>query len=165
MRQWLYIIICIVLVVQGVAARTKTTQANLQTAAIVLDIIDSPKTAINSDSMALSDSIDQSVVTLRGFSKKASDSKETFMVTNNSAHRISAIHITLRYTTLDGSMIHERNAVIPIILNPGDTQIATIKSFDTQRLFYYYAGPKPRKNATPFKVAYRLTGYDIPIGH
>lgn len=153
------------MVVQVVAARTKTTQANLQTAAIILDIIDAPITATGSDSIALSDSIDQSIITLRGFNKKASDSKESFLVQNNSTHRISAIRITLRYTTLNGVMIHERNAVIPIVLNPGDTQLATIKSFDNQRLFYYYAGPKPRKNATPFKVAYRLTGYDIPIGH
>ena len=165
MRYWLYITVCLGLVAQGMAARTKTTQANLQTAAIVLDIIDAHGSATNCDSIALPDSIDQSIITLRGFSKKASDSKESFLVQNNSSHRISAIRITLRYTTLDGAMIHERNAVIPIILNPGDTQVATIKSFDSQRLFYYYAGPKPRKTATPFKVAYRLTGYDIPIGH
>lgn len=161
MARWIYIALCIAAIFP-ISARTRTTQANLQTAAIVLEPIPMPT---GNDSIASPDDIDQHSITLRGFNKKAGDSKESFIVTNNTGHRISAIRITLRYTTLDGSMIHERGVVVPITLNPGDTQVATIKSFDTQRLFYYYAGPKPRKAATPFKVAYRLTGYDIPIGH
>ena len=54
---------------------------------------------------------------------------------------------------------------MPVKLLPGETQLVSIKSFDVQRLFYYYAGPQPRKSATPFQVAYRLTGYDIQVGN
>ena len=46
----------------------------------------------------------------------------------------------------------------------GETQLVAVRSFDVQRLFYYYGGPQPRKVATPFKVAFRLLGYDIPVG-
>ncbi len=164
MKRLLLITTIAALTVGALAARTRTTQAHLTTAAIVLDVIEPAATGTGTDTIAGAD-IDQGSITLRGFNKKAGDSRESFLVTNNTDHRISAIRITLRYTTLDGSMIHERKVVVPITLNPGDTQVAVIKSFDTQRLFYYYAGPRPRKAATPFKVAYRLTGYDIPIGH
>ena len=54
---------------------------------------------------------------------------------------------------------------MPVSLKPGESKLVSVKTFDVQRLFYYYAGPKPRKQATPFKVAFRLTGYDIPVGN
>ena len=142
-------------------ARTRTTQANLRTASIILEPI--PVT-LPADSIAVA-TVDQNAVTLRGFNKRLRDAKETFLVTNNTSHRISGIRITLRYTTLGGDMIHERNVAVPIVLNPGETQLADIKTFDLQHLFYYYAGPAPRKSSTPFQVAYRLIGYDIPVGY
>lgn len=151
----------IALIALTTAARTRTTQNNLRTANIVLEAIPVTHAA---DSAAVA-AVDQHAITLRGFTKRASDAKESFLVTNNTDHRISAIRITLRYTTIGGDMIHERTIAVPIMLNPGETQLATVKTFDTQRQFYYYAGQKPRKAATPFQVAYRLMGYDIPVGY
>ena len=103
-------------------------------------------------------------IAIKGYSKKASDGKETFFVTNKSNHRISQIKLLLRYTGLDGKLIHQRLTTVNVALNPGDTQLVAIKSWDLHRQFYYYAGTKPRKSATPFKLSYRLTGYSIPIG-
>ena len=103
-------------------------------------------------------------VTLRGYNKRASDAKETFFITNNTKHRISHVTLLLRYATLTGTMLHERTVTVPVRLRAGESQLVSIKSWDVQRLFYYYAGPKPRKMATPYKVAFRLTGYDIPVG-
>ena len=65
---------------------------------------------------------------------------------------------------MNGEMLHERIATVEVDLKPKETRLVAIKTFDVQRLFYYYAGPKPRKSATPFKVAVRLVGYDIPVG-
>ena len=140
-------------------ARTRTTQtglhANVPVAVIAPDStdLDSSPTSVSSDA-----------VTVRGFAKRASDSKESFLLTNNLTHRISAVRMLLRYSALDGTIIHERKVTIPVTLAPGETQLVSCRSFDTQRLYYYHAGPKPRKSATPFDVAYRLTGYDIPVG-
>lgn len=103
-------------------------------------------------------------VTLRGYNKRASDAKETFFITNHTKHRISHVTLLLRYTTLTGTMLHERTVTVPVKLRAGESQLVSIRSWDVQRLFYYYAGPKPRKTATPYKVAFRLTGYDIPVG-
>ena len=161
MNQRFLVLALIFLCALSASARTRTTQTNLRTAKILIDPI--PVVAAE-DSVAVA-AVDQHAVTLRGFNKRAGDSKETFLVTNNTDHRISAIRITLRYSTLEGAMIHQRIVNVPIVLAPGETQLAEVKTFDTQHLFYYYAGPKPRKSATPFQVAFRLNGYDIPVGY
>lgn len=139
-------------------ARTRTTQSRLSTDAVVVEQL---VPAAGDTATAVS----QNAVTLRGYNKRASDSKESFFITNNLKYRISSVRLLMRYTTLNGAMLHEREVAVPVYLNPGETQLVSIKTFDIQRLFYYYAGPKPRKSATPYKVAVRLLGYDIPMGY
>ncbi len=70
----------------------------------------------------------------------------------------------MRYMTMDGNVLHERRVEVPVNLKPGETKMVSVKTFDTQHR-YYFGGNKPRKSAIPFKVAYRLTGYDIPVGN
>lgn len=144
-----------------VDARTRTTRKNLRS-------IEVPVVALETSDSLLPDSlidIDPNAVTLKGYSKRASDSKESFFITNNTAHRMSAVRLLLRYSTMNGEMLTQRAVTVPVSLKPGETKLVSIKSFDVQRLFYYYAGPQPRKAATPFQVAFRLTGYDIPVGN
>ena len=150
-----------VVMVTGVwsMGRTRTTQAQLKNNSQVIEEIPA---SVVPDSL-LRD-LEPNAVTLRGYSKKASDSRESFFVTNNTSHRISHIRLLMRYSLMNGEMLHERTATVEVDLKPGETRLVAIKTFDVQRLFYYYAGPKPRKSATPFKVAFRLVGYDIPVG-
>ena len=154
-------ILLLALCVNTIDARTRTTRKNLRS-------IEVPVMALESSDGLLPDSlqtIDPDAVTLKGYSKRASDSKESFFITNNTSHRMSAVRLLLRYTTMNGEMLTQRQVTVPVSLKPGETKLVSIKSFDVQRLFYYYAGPQPRKQATPFKVAFRLTGYDIPVGN
>ena len=142
-------------------ARVRTTRSNLKS-------LEVPVAPLEADDSLLPDSLSQldpDAVTLKGFSKRASDSKESFFITNNTVHRMSAVRLLLRYTTMSGELLTQRTVNIPVSLKPGETKLVSVKSFDVQRLFYYYAGPQPRKQATPFKVAFRLTGYDIPVGN
>ena len=144
-----------------VDARTRTTRKNLRS-------VEVPVVVMETDDGLLPDSlmqVDPAAVTLKGYSKRASDSKESFFITNNTNHRMSAVRLLLRYTTMQGEMLTQRTVTVPVSLKPGETKLVSVKSFDVQRLFYYYAGPQPRKTATPFQVAYRLTGYDIPVGN
>ena len=143
-----------------VDARTRTTRKNLQSTEVPVAALDEAD-GLLPDSLA---DLDPDAVTLKGFAKRASDSKESFFITNNTNHRMSAVRLLLRYTTMQGEMLTQRTVNVPVSLKPGETKLVSVKSFDVQRLFYYYAGPKPRKQATPFKVAFRLTGYDIPVG-
>ncbi len=157
MRKTIVIIMSFLAVVA--TARTRTTQTQLKNNSQVVEQIPD---AWVPDSL-LRD-IEPNAVTLKGYSKKASDSRESFFVTNNTKHRISHIRLLMRYSQMNGEMLHERTATVEVDLKPGETRLVAIKTFDLQRLFYYYAGPKPRKSATPFKVAFRLVGYDIPVG-
>ena len=153
---FLTLLMAIVVVAMG---RTRTTQAQLKNNSQIVEQI--PDASVP-DSLLLE--LEPNAVTLKGYSKKASDSRESFFVTNNTNHRISHVRLLMRYSQMNGEMLHERIATVEVDLKPRETRLVTVKTFDVQRLFYYYAGPKPRKSATPFKVAFRLVGYDIPVG-
>lgn len=142
-------------------ARTKTTRKNLRSTEVPMMPMEATDGLVP-DSLT---GIDPAAVTLKGYSKRASDSKESFFITNNTQQRMSAVRLLLRYSTMNGEMLTQRSVTVPVNLKPGETKLVSIKSFDVQRLFYYYAGPQPRKQATPFQVAFRLTGYDIPVGN
>jgi len=158
----LLLVLAAVMCISTLDARTRTTRKNLQS-------LEVPVAVMQADDALLPDSlgteIDPNAVSLKGYSKRASDNKESFFVTNNTGHRMSAVRLLLRYSTMNGEMLTQRTVTVPVELKPGETKLVSIKSFDVQRLFYFYAGPKPRKQATPFKVAFRLTGYDIPVGN
>ena len=158
----LLFVLAVLLCVSSIDARTRTTRKNLQSLEVPVAVLE-PGDGLLPDS--LDADIDPNAVTLKGYSKRASDSKESFFITNNTKHRMSAVRLLLRYSTMNGEMLNQRTVTVPVSLKPGETKLVSIKTFDVQRLFYYYAGPKPRKQATPFKVAFRLTGYDIPIGN
>ena len=144
-----------------VDARTRTTRKNLRSTEVPVMTLEQTD-GLLPDSLA---QIDPDAVTIKGFSTRASESKESFFITNNTSHRMSAVRLLMRYTMMNGEMLTQRTVNVPVNLKPGETKMVSVKSFDVQRLFYYYAGPQPRKQATPFKVAYRLTGYDIPVGN
>ena len=145
----------------SVVGRVRTTQRHLHSAAAVVQTID----AVDVDSIDLAPDVNPDGIVMKGFSKRASDSKESFYLTSRLTHRISSVRLLMRYMTMDGNVLHERRIVVPVDLKPGETKLVSVKTFDVQHLFYYYGGNKPRKSATPFKVAYRLTGYDIPVGN
>ena len=142
-------------------ARTRTTQKQLHSSAAIVQTLDVTEV----DSLDLATDVDPDGIVMKGFSKRASDSKESFFLTSRLKHRVSSVRLLLRYSDMDGNVLHERRVVVPVDLKPGETRLVSVKTFDVQHIFYYYGNGKPRKSATPFKVAYRLTGYDIPVGN
>ena len=154
-------LLLILLCVNTLDARTRTTRKNLRSVEVPIAVLESSD-GLLPDSLI---DINPNAVTLKGFSKRASDSKESFFITNNTKHRMSAVRLLLRYTTMKGELLTQRTVTVPVNLKPGETKLVEVKTFDVQRLFYYYTGPQPRKQATPFQVAFRLTGYDIPVGN
>ena len=142
-------------------ARVRSTRKNLRSTEVPVAVLDTVDGLLPDSLMT----VDPAAVTIKGFAKRASDSKESFFITNNTRHRMSAVRLLMRYTTMNGELLTQRSVTVPVSLKPGETKLVEVKSFDVQRLFYYYAGPQPRKQATPFKVSYRLTGYDVPVGN
>ena len=83
-----------VLMPMNVVARTRTTQKSLRNASAIVE-------ALPLDSVAVAESgINPNAVTLRGYSKRASDSKESFFITNNTAHSITSVDIHHELTTV-----------------------------------------------------------------
>lgn len=142
-------------------ARVRSTRKNLRSTEVPVAVLDTVDGLLPDSLMT----VDPAAVTIKGFAKRASDSKESFFITNNTRHRMSAVRLLMRYTTMNDELLTQRSVTVPVSLKPGETKLVEVKSFDVQRLFYYYAGPQPRKQATPFKVSYRLTGYDVPVGN
>lgn len=142
-------------------ARVRSTRKNLRSTEVPVAVLDTVDGLLPDSLMT----VDPAAVIIKGFAKRASDSKESFFITNNTRHRMSAVRLLMRYTTMNGELLTQRSVTVPVSLKPGETKLVEVKSFDVQRLFYYYAGPQPRKQATPFKVSYRLTGYDVPVGN
>ena len=158
MKKVLLILLALALVMPVVARKTKTTQSTLRNSSAVIEAMPVDPAE------KVPEGVEPNAVTIKGYSKRASDNKESFLVTNNTNHRMSQIVLKMRYTTVSGALLHERTATVSVSLKAGETQLVSIRSWDVQRLFYYFSGPKPRKSATPYKLSYRLMGYSIPVG-
>ena len=89
MRKTIVIIMSFLAVVA--TARTRTTQTQLKNNS---QVVEQMPDAWVPDSL-LRD-IEPNAVTLKGYSKKASDSRESLFVTNNTKHRISHIRLLMR---------------------------------------------------------------------
>ena len=102
-------------------------------------------------------------IKLKGFQKGVNERSESFIATNNTSHHISKISILIRYLDMKNNVIHERNISVGCDIPSGATRQLSILSFDKQKAYYYYLGAKPKRVATPFKVAYQLLCYDIRV--
>lgn len=93
-------------------------------------------------------------VDLNGFDKPLRSKRETFFVTNNSARRVKAISVSLKYFDTDRNMLHARNEHIPIDIPAGETRQASLPSWDKQQSFYFRHSAVPARAtvATPFDV-------------
>ncbi len=161
MRIWACILVTTLTLGMGYA-RVKTTRTNL-----VTKVESSPNLVVELPEYS-SDSLSDvryknGGIVIKGFCKRASDRNETFFVTNNTGSKITGLKLQIRYTDIDGNMLHQRNVDLDCDLETGETEQVKVKSFDAQRSFYYYAGDKPRKPATAFKVQMHVISYDVPV--
>ncbi len=102
-------------------------------------------------------------ITFSGYSKTLNDANETFFVTNETPFHISRLCVKFTYSMPDGTMIHEEFHDINCDIPAAATRQISVRSFDRQHNFYYYLGKKPKRSATPYKVAYTLLSYDVKI--
>lgn len=95
---------------------------------------------------------DKSSVSFSGYDKPVSSSKESFLVTNNNSKAIEALEIKITYLDMKDRMLHSRIVNVSCYVPAGETRKADISSWDTQKTYYYYLGPSPKRVATPYKV-------------
>lgn len=91
-----------------------------------------------------------------GYEKKQSATKETLFIENLTDSAIVQVDFTIQYFDTSNREIHRRNLTQPVDLPPRRTRRLDIRSWDTQKTYYYLGGPKPRTSATPYTVAVAL---------
>lgn len=150
----LSVLLCYVLVVNS-SERVNSTRKNLQPTVVTETVV---------DTIAIDDvtAFCESVVTMRGYSKRIGDVKETFMLTNNSNLHLSQVELQLRYRDVEGVLLHERTELIPCDLPPYSSRQLSIKTFDEGRKFHYIRN-KSGKGAVAYEIEMRLISYSIKI--
>lgn len=142
------IIILATLIATSASAKTvKTTRTNLKpkSESVKLSTVKSDLTVI--------DSVSTDSVEVRGFDKPLYSVKETFLVTNKLSRRISSITLTINYIDIADRVFNSRTVTVDCSIPSGTTRQLSIKSFDTQKSYYYIRSRRPRAQSAPFQVA------------
>lgn len=100
-------------------------------------------------------------IVLSGFDKTLTSTKETFFVTNGTPHDIHRMVIEIIYTDTEGRQLHKRNVTVKAAVPAGETRMLDIKTFDTQKSFYYRDSTPPRRRGTPFDIRMRIISLTI----
>lgn len=113
-----------------------------------------------SDSSEFSHAID-----IMGFEKRLSDTKELYIIRNNTENIITLVKLRVYYKTPKGEMLDYREVILTGELLPNTTKQFETPSFDRGKRYYYLegnlGGKKP--NGYPFVITYDLLRYDIAI--
>lgn len=108
-----------------------------------------------SDSILFCDSI-RPAIRFYGFDKTVGSNMESFFITNGSDISIKRMEIEIIYTDMKGRQLHKRTHSLDCDFPAGETQRFDIKSWDTQKSFYFHQSVKPKRQATPFNVKINL---------
>ena len=91
-----------------------------------------------------------------GFDKIATSSTESFFISNALDSEICGMEIQITYFDMQGRQLHKRNVSLDVKVPPHETIRTDIKSWDTQKSFYFHQSVKPKRQATPFDVRLKL---------
>ena len=89
-----------------------------------------------------------------GFDKKLNSNSESFFITNKTQHLLTGVDLTIDYLTPDGRQLHKKFYHINCNIPVGETRKTDIKSWDTQRSFYYVKSAPTRADGSPFIVKF-----------
>lgn len=102
-------------------------------------------------------------VDMLAFDKRMSDTRESFLLRNNTPYRLSRVVLKLIYRDPDGQMIDYRTQLVECDLLPGSTRKCEIESFDRSRNYYHVDSPPSRVSGRPFTVSYQVLRYDVVV--
>lgn len=161
MKRFVSLIVLGVLFVSGVAFGQKvdSTRKKLKLSAVA----DTVTSLIDSVKIADVGAFHPEVVTMRGFSKRAGESKESFMLVNNSNLHISRVELRLKYVDVNEVLLHEREVMVECDLPSYSSRITSIKTFDEGHKFHYLYSKSVKDDAVAFLVKFTLLRYDIVI--
>lgn len=98
-------------------------------------------------------------VVFAGFDKNRNSSVESFFITNNTDRTLTGVTLYIEYLTPEGRQLHKKFLKLDCRIPAGETRKADIKSWDTQRSFYYIKSNPGRNGGTPFDVRFDPVAY------
>ncbi|MDE6380432.1 MAG: hypothetical protein K2L11_08170 [Muribaculaceae bacterium] len=110
--------------------------------------------SLSSDSIAFCDSI-LPMIRFYGFDKTVTSSIESFFISNGLQDTLTGLEVEISYSDMKGRQLHKRSVHIDCDIPSGETKRIDIKSWDTQKSFYFHKSVKPKRQATPFNVTLR----------
>ena len=160
-RTFLLVGIVIPLIVSAqsssIVGRRSSTEAKLYQAVSRQQMVELPAVQLVDTLLTPHIPFTPMAVSMHGYSK-------SFILRNETHnYHISRVVLKIQYTTEDGTLIHSREECLECNLQPGSTQIVTIKSFDSNKSYYYYTMPPKRASGTPYRVQYDVLRYDIVV--
>lgn len=87
-----------------------------------------------------------------GFDKTITSNLESFFISNGLDKEISKMEVAITYFDMKGRQLHKRTVTLDCDLPAGQTKRYDVRSWDTQRSFYFHQSVKPKRQATPFSV-------------
>lgn len=113
-----------------------------------------------SDTVVTGDTITASTasISLAGYDKPNSATRETFFVTNNlrGDSLLLWFEVELTYTDMAGRMLHKRVVAKSCSIPSGETRLIEVSSWDRNNNFHYHRSTPPlRRASSPYRVASR----------
>lgn len=115
---------------------------------------------LTADSLAVYDSI-RKAVRFYGFDKTVASNLESFFINNGLDSDIEGMEIDIFYNDMKGRRLHRRNVNLDCSIPAGETIRTDIKSWDSQKSFYFHQSVRPKRQATPFDVKIELTSLTL----
>lgn len=152
--------LCAILVMPGAEARKIKTKHSIpkksqtspkETPEAAQDSIIS----ISSDSITFVEKI-LPAIRFYGFDKTATSNLESFFISNGLDKDLRKMEVVITYFDMKGRQLHKRTVTLDCDLPAGETKRYDIKSWDTQRSFYFHKSAKPKRQATPFTAKITL---------
>lgn len=125
--------------------------------------IESKNVSIASDSIDFFGRINPAI-RFYGFDKTVASNIESFFISNSLVETIIGMELDITYIDMKGRQLHKRSVSIDCDIPGGETKRYDIKSWDTQKSFYFHQSVKPKRQATPFNVKIELLSVTLISG-
>lgn len=110
--------------------------------------IESPASRIDTIQCSASD------INFSGYEKTLRSNWESVFATNCTEDTLSSISMLIQYSDMEDRQLHQRTEELPIQLPPGETRQLVFKSWDKNKVWFYYLSEPTRTKGqiTPYKV-------------
>ncbi|MDE6018743.1 MAG: hypothetical protein K2G85_08020 [Muribaculaceae bacterium] len=115
---------------------------------------------VTADSTGFEENV-KPAIRFSGFDKTAGSSYESFFISNDLDRDVAGMEVIITYYDMKDRQLHKRTVPIDRFLEAGETMRVDIKTWDTQKSFYYHRSAKPKRQATPFTVKIELSSLTL----